>query len=223
MSSGFGTGYDPSLRKSLEAARVQAMTPLSRDDVTEIVNSVLHSLEGDVTAQDFRLYRELEALARFIQTTHDELAVIQPDEIIDRHIPTAHDELGAVVGATEQATNIIMDTCDAITNLGDKVPPEINNLLLDYVTRIFEACNFQDITGQRVTKVIKALEHIEAKVDAMMAAFGDEERRARAQSHHHTPEEVAADDDESWLLQGPQLPGQAIDQDEIDRLLASFG
>ena len=45
---------------------------------------------------------------------------------------------------------------------------------MDATTRIYEACSFQDITGQRITKVVKALHGIEEKVDAFVAAFGDE-------------------------------------------------
>ncbi len=42
------------------------------------------------------------------------------------------------------------------------------------MTQVYEACNFQDITGQRITKVVNTLKHIEEKVEALVSAFGDE-------------------------------------------------
>lgn len=224
--SAAGYGEEIALRRELDAAHAEAARPLSRDEVSEILWGIVRSLSGDMTANDLKMYSELEGLARYIHATRRELAMLRPDEIRQRHLPTAHDELGAVVNATEQATNIIMDTCDKITMLGAQVSPEVNNQLIEYVTTIFEACNFQDITGQRITKVVKALQHIEQKVEALVEAFGEELKRL--QDEHlleETPvvEVPPPEEDESWLLQGPQLPGNAIDQDEIDRLLASFG
>ncbi|HYD30406.1 MAG TPA: protein phosphatase CheZ [Azospirillaceae bacterium] len=220
-------GSDQALRQAIDAAREEAAQPLSRDEVGQILWDIVHSMEGDMSAGDLKLYNELEALALFIQNTKSEIAAIRPDEIVDRHIPTATDELDAVVGATEKATNNIMDCCDVLSNIAgmEGVPPEVSGQLIDLVTRIFEACNFQDITGQRITKVVKAIEHIEDKVNQLLAAFGDEARRAMAAqevAEPAPPAEVAKEGDD-WLLHGPQLPGNAIDQDEIDRLLASFG
>lgn len=41
----------------------------------------------------------------------------------------------------------------------------------EMIVRIFEACNFQDLTGQRITKVVRALSFIEERVDAMMGVW----------------------------------------------------
>ena len=50
--------------------------------------------------------------------------------------------------------------------------------LQDATTRIYEACSFQDITGQRITKVVAALKAIEAKVAQIVATFGSRAREA---------------------------------------------
>ena len=63
--------------------------------------------------------------------------------------------------------------------------------------------------------VVKMLKAIEQKVDSLVKAFGGEFGDAAAAA----PREVLTDED---LLNGPQLPTIASDQDEIDRLLASF-
>ncbi len=221
----FNLNADKQFRQRLDQARVQAATPLSREEVGEIVRQILASMGGDVSASDLKLYDELEELARYIHHARSEIAAIRPEEIRESHIPTATDELDAVVGATEAATNTIMDVCDLIGGLVPKLDAEHGALLTDAVTRVFEACNFQDVTGQRITKVVRTLKTIEAKVEALIVAFGEHagERSVPIQ----VPVVPAAPalggfDPDAALLHGPALPGQSIDQDEIDRLLASF-
>jgi chemotaxis protein CheZ len=99
--------------------------------------------------------------------------------------------------------------------------PAMAEKVTDAVTLVYESCNFQDITGQRITKVVKALKHIESKVDALVAAFGDEISKYKAQ---HPQAEKAKEDpmSDQALLNGPQLAANAGKQDDIDALLASF-
>lgn len=85
------------------------------------------------------------------------------------------------------------------------------------MTNIYEACNFQDLTGQRISKVVKALRHIESHIDRMILVFGE-------QLASHTV--GMSDQDatsESALMNGPQLPDKANKQDDIDAIPASFG
>jgi chemotaxis protein CheZ len=188
----------------------------SRAGVATIVHGVLNSMGGDVSAHDRKLYRELEELARYIHHVKSEVAAVRPADIRDEHIATATDELDAVVGATEKATFAIFDACDVVGVVAGAVDAGNAVKLNDAVTRIYEACNFQDITGQRITKVVKALKHIETKVDALVAALGEEAFRAPE------PAPPADTDPDKVLLHGPQSEAQAASQDEIDRLLASF-
>ena len=82
--------------------------------------------------------------------------------------------------------------------------------------RIYEACSFQDITGQRITKVVSTLKAIEAKVVQIAASFGTRRRTGGV------PVPEGAPSTETGLLNGPQLPAAAMDQADIDRLLADF-
>ena len=86
--------------------------------------------------------------------------------------------------------------------------------LQDATTQIYEACSFQDITGQRITKVVATLKAIETKVAQIVTTFGTSEREV--------PIAEAADGAEAALLNGPQHPTVAMDQSDIDKLLASF-
>ncbi|WP_366656464.1 protein phosphatase CheZ [Fodinicurvata sp. EGI_FJ10296] len=209
----------PGLAESLDEARANAEAPLTRSDVAEIIAEVIGTMEGDLTSLDFKIYRELDSLAKYIQAARSEIAQIRPDEISADFIPSATDELDAVVGATEEATGTILDTAEQIQNIAATLEGDVSDQLMTHTINIFEACNFQDITGQRITKVVNTLKHIENKIDTLVNVLGEEVAKARSSGAAQSAD--AADVDMS-LLNGPQLPDKAIDQDEIDRLLAEF-
>ena len=181
--------------------------------VAGVVREIMTTLDGDLSAADLKLYREVEALARYIREARREIAELETDEIRRHHIPAATDELDAIVSATEQATGAILDSAETVERVADSLDGEAREALCEAVTRIYEACNFQDITGQRIGKVVKALQHIEQKVDMLVETYGAAgEGRPRK----------AASPQEAELLNGPALPGEAATQAEIDALLASF-
>ena len=143
------------------------------------------------------------------------------DEVKDDYLPTAADELDAIVAATEKATNTIMDATEQIEGLMDKVDPEDASVIMEATSTIYEACGFQDITGQRTTKVVKALKDIEEKIDALVEAFGSEIEKFK-NDNPKADEESGRELTDEDLLEGPQLEEQAQTQEEIDALLATF-
>lgn len=210
------TDLQQKLFSEIKAATDGLERPLASDAVATIVTRILGALKGDVSPADLHFYNELADLAHYINQAKHDIAAIQPKQISTEYIPNATDELDAVVGATEEATNKIMDVCDEITALAGHCTPEINDKLIACTTKVFEACNFQDITGQRITKVVETLKHIDQKISVIVKAMGEE-------VHHSTGvplKHVHASDPEKGLLNGPQLPKNAIDQDEIDRLMS---
>ncbi|MGH6797232.1 MAG: protein phosphatase CheZ, partial [Roseiarcus sp.] len=166
-------------------------------------------------APDAGLYRDLESLADYIQSAKREIAALRPDDIRERHIPMATDELDAVIDATAEATGAILDAAETIERIAGDIPGETGTEIRQIVTRIYEASNFQDITGQRITKVVRTLKHIEHKIDAMLAVFGAAVPRPQRAA-------AAAGSDGDHLLHGPQLPADANRQDEIDAILANL-
>ena len=184
-------------------------------DIAEIVESLMVSMQGDISAVEVRLHGEILALVDYIRGAKDEIAKIQPGQIKNLDIPVATDELDAIVGATEVATNAILDAAEALTEIATEVPQEQADKLTDLTTKIYEASNFQDITGQRITKVIATLRQIEAKVVALARAVGEEIEDAAS-------EYVEKRSGDEALLNGPALPEAANTQDDIDALLASF-
>jgi len=204
--------------KGEAAARTGATRPLARAEITEVVQSVVATLRGDMTAADINLYHEVEGLALLIRTAKAEIAALRPDEIQEKHLPLAADELDAIVDATAEATHVILDSVEKIEAIGNGLPDDTKRMLGESVTRIYEACNFQDITGQRITKVVKTMKAIEAKVAALVTVFGDEIERVKAASDGASETNVNGPPSEQELLNGPQLPGGGNSQDDIDAL-----
>lgn len=210
-------GMPPELDARLADLRAQSRSP-TREDVAEVVAEMLQSLEGDLSEVNLKVYAELEGLAKYILIAKREIAALRPDDITSEHLPKATDELDAIVGSTEEATNGILQAMELLESLTAQMPAEVAGQVTNAVTQVYESCNFQDITGQRITKVVKTLKHIEDRVEALVAAFGDEIQKYRDTRPAEEPQKTG----DETLLNGPQLPDEAGKQAEIDALLASF-
>jgi chemotaxis regulatin CheY-phosphate phosphatase CheZ len=156
---------------------------------------------------------EFEILTAQVRRVRGELAAIRPDELRDLHIARASDHLDAVETTAESATNRILDAAEQIEMFAreglDGAPAET---VTSSVTRIYEACNFHDLTAQRVRKVAETLDLIEIRLGWLARALGpvrdDPAQLARAVSL-----QIAANDDQ-W--------GCPIDQEAVDGLLAKI-
>ena len=205
---------DTALARRIAALRAEQGETVAFDDIASVVESLVTSLDGDISAIDARVQHEVQALVDYIAKAKEELAALQPAEIPQHDIPAATDELDAVVRHTETATNAILECAENLGQLATATGGEVGESINAITTRIYEASNFQDITGQRITKVVRALRHIEEKVIALAAAFGEKIEPSRP------PLEKREGD--AALLNGPQLPQTANSQDDIDALLASM-
>jgi chemotaxis protein CheZ len=179
-----------------------------------MIEGLVAALAGDPAGSGRKLYAELAELALLIESAKREIAAAGAGDIAGRYIPEAHDELDAVIGATEAAAGTILDAAEAIEAACATLDQAAAQPIRAAVTHIFEACNFQDITGQRITKVVRTLKQIEQRVHVLLGTFGVE---GGAED-----EDVAAapDSGEASLINGPQLPDAAKDQSEIDAILA---
>ena len=109
---GRGGSGEQALRQQLEVqlSALAGLGPRAQPaEITDAVESVMATVEGDLSAVNLKLYAEIEALSRFIAAAKAEIASVRPDEINTEHLPTATDELEAIVGATESATNTILE------------------------------------------------------------------------------------------------------------------
>lgn len=162
---------------------------------------------------------ELTGLLRYIHRVRQEIAAINNPADEDFHFNSMGEQLDAIVKATEQATNRIMEAIERNSDIMDdvraKVADEEVGKLLDKMTDnnndVFEACSFQDITGQRVNKVVKSITYVEDRVNSLVEIWGKDVMAEVA------VETIEKTEDEK-LLDGPQLEGKGLSQDEVDSL-----
>ncbi|MBS0639010.1 MAG: protein phosphatase CheZ [Acetobacteraceae bacterium] len=213
-------GFEPGGR-GIEAlkqrlAQIRAEKPeLDPEMLAEVVRAVLTTISDELTAKEAALLQEVEELARTIVVAKTEIAALRVDDITDHDIPFATDELDAIVDHTAQATHAILASCETLDEVAGTISGEPSVKLQDATTRIYEACSFQDITGQRITKIVTTLKTIEGKIAHIIATFGQDMTHQGQRGERPK----GAEDD---LLNGPQLPEHAMDQSDIDKLLASF-
>jgi chemotaxis protein CheZ len=126
----------------------------------------------------FTMIRELGAISEIIRATRNELHRASLDSFQNEQLPNAHDELDEVIHSTEEATHKILEAAEIIT---EKLSVRGQYALVEEpVLSIFEACSFQDITSQRIRKVIHTIRFVEEniltllhKVDKELQAIDD--------------------------------------------------
>jgi len=170
-----------------------------------------------------KLKIELDLIYDAINRTKQEIAVLHGKSFNGDEMAKVTGELGAVVGGTEQATQQILEAAEAIDQSASAVskvtsPDQMRLLseeIQERVISIFEACNFQDLTGQRISKVMNTMKFIEHHINVMMDIWGGVDA-IRA----HAPPIVDDRVGDAKLLNGPKLDGDAghASQDDIDAL-----
>jgi len=181
-------------------------------EVLDLSHQLADAMKTFFGSLDRSIIGEFRYIADFIQKARDEISGLQANDIKDSRIPGASMELDAVVRDTERATETIMSEAETLlgaqpTDL-DLYKAEVDAAML----RIFEACSFQDLTGQRVNKVIATLRHIEERVGQFAGALGVKD----------TEQAVTATDQRAkdLLLNGPAINGPETTQDDIDAMFA---
>lgn len=182
-----------------------------KDQVVKLINSVLHKFETQSEMSGEVLMNELRELKKVIDDARAELGAARATDIQDKFIPSAADELDAIVESTAEATGTIMDSCEKIQEYAAKAGGQAGSDIEDEVTKIYEACAFQDLTGQRITKVVTTLQQIDTKVSALLGVMGDAIPTGKSDEDSRSGDEA--------LLNGPQLKGQGVSQEEIDKML----
>jgi chemotaxis protein CheZ len=170
-----------------------------------------------------KLKVELDLIHDAINRTKREIAVLHGKSFEGQEMARVNGELGAVVGGTEQATQQILEAVEAIDQaasaLSKNVSADQQKLLSEEiqerVVAIFEACNFQDLTGQRINKVMGTMKFIEQHINEMMEIWGGVDAIKA-----HAPPIIDAREGDARLLNGPKTDGDIghASQDDIDAL-----
>lgn len=207
-----------SLLKNLINQR-QQKGELSIEDVGSILQQVASDFHG-ATETDAFLRSEITKMAEYIDQAKMEIAEMM-SEHSDGEKPTANVsvQLDAVVKATEQASNEIMNVADAVQALAAGVGGEKEQKLMNEAMKLYEACSFQDLTGQRINKVISIVNYMDDKLHKLTALFSKADMDM-ASAKKTSATVIQGQFDERDLLNGPQLnqPTQA----DIDALFDDF-
>jgi chemotaxis protein CheZ len=175
-------------------------------------------------AEARKLKMELDAIYEAINRTKREIAALHVSSFEGAEMVRVADQLDAVVSGTQGATEQILSSAEFIDQAANSLAAAMKgehdralaNDIQEHVIQIFEACNFQDLTGQRISKVVAALKFIECHVVRMMEIWGGIE------SFQGIMPLATGHGDDGKLVNGPKLDGDLghASQDEIDALFA---
>ncbi len=216
----------------LRALRAQMASP-ARSAATETIDASVSRGAAEARAllatyraqieQCEKLKVELDLISDAINRTKREIAVLHGKSFNGGEMAKVNGELGAVVGGTEEATQQILEAAESIdqaaTALSKVTSPDQQKILSEEiqerVVSIFEACNFQDLTGQRISKVMSTMKFIENHITVKMDIWGGVDAIKA-----HAPPIVDTREGDARLLNGPKMEGDAghASQDDIDAL-----
>ncbi|PWC36336.1 protein phosphatase CheZ [Azospirillum sp. TSO35-2] len=167
------------------------------------------------------LRRELMEMAASIEQARREVAALRPPDGSSDKILSATNELDAIVISTERASFEILNAAERLMDLAGKLrasgaDPAMCNEIDGEVNNIFTACSFQDLTGQRTSKVVNALRYIEQRVIAMINIWGEDGLAGMVVAEEQTDKRPDA-----HLLNGPQLDGHGVSQADVDSMFDS--
>lgn len=199
-------------------AEAEAQSPATVAEAQAMLETYRAQIE-----QCEKLKIELDLIHDAIDMTKREIAVLHGTSFSGEEMARVNGELGAVVGGTEEATQHILEAAELIDQaasaLGKVTSAEqqaqLAEEIQERVVSIFEACNFQDLTGQRIKKVMTTMRFIENHITVMMDIWGGVDAIKA-----HVPPAVDTRSEDEKLLNGPKLEDDAghASQDDIDAL-----
>jgi chemotaxis protein CheZ len=122
-------------------------------------------------------------------------------------------ELEEVLSSSEAATQKVLAAAEEVDQVAHNLSAALTGKfeqglaqdILDLVIRIFEACNFQDVAGQRISKVLATFKFLEDHISRVLAEINN-----------------AAGPPRNGMLHGPRLEIDTghVSQAEIDSMFA---
>ena len=192
--------------------------PASGETIRQVDREALERARAQIAAAH-TYKQELGLIYAAVERTRNEMAVLNADTERGERTAHASRELAAIVGGTERATQSILQAAEEIDQAAHSLSATIKGEhdqglaqdIQDRVIRIFEACNFQDLTGQRVAHVLATLKSVEERVARLLAIWDGIEKFTPVVFND-------AREGDSRFLNGPKLPNERghATQDDID-------
>ena len=205
------------------------------DQILGELNDLRRKVNGDGQGDGSAAGQQLESaiavwsgvddIQRRLEITKSEISALESKGIgNEEQSSRTTDELRAVITGTEEATDAILAAAETIDDIaqrmasddGDEVVKKDGQAIADAVIQIFEACNFQDITGQRITKVVESLRFIEERIASMIDVW----QTINKMTDDAKPKVEDDIPPEKKLLNGPSLKTDAgvVNQDDVDAM-----
>lgn len=210
MARGDGAHF----QRVIDYLRDRRDSDVSLTDVVALAEITAESFSAFVRSMDTAIYKELREIADYITTMKAEIGVLQANDLKSQRIPAAGRELDLIVQSTAEATNTIMACAEAIIATDASDPVAYKAFVDEKMIAIFEACSFQDITGQRVRKVVDTLQQIETRVTRFATAINAKDHQGYVDEAERRRAERARD----LLLHGPQEKSRATSQATVDAM-----
>jgi chemotaxis protein CheZ len=206
---------------------------------------------GEGAESDKNMYERLGGIVRLLHDSLRELGYDRALTEASSQITDAQDRLEYVATLTEQAANKVLNTLDEGMPEQDKLSKQAQEmsgrwdalfagkLSLDEfkalagdsrgfaqavsvateaekarLLEIMMAQDFQDITGQLIKKVVSITKTVEHELAQLLRDNAPPETRAKLAEKEAAPVS---------LMSGPSVPEAALDQDNVDDLLADLG
>ncbi len=176
--------------------------------------------DGNETSAMGSLKRELALIHETIARNKRELSLLIGDGN-ERKMARAADELRASVDGMDYATQKILKSVEVIDDSAKALAAAQKSdyerglalEIQEHVVQVYEACNFQDVVGQRIGNVIGTMtmveDHVAAVIDRCNAIGERNETPAQAKSAQG-----------HGLLNGPKLDGDSghVSQRDVDEM-----
>ncbi len=167
------------------------------------------------------LKKEVAGLFNSFQRVRDELASLNIPSTEDNLLGSVAEQMTAITEETSSATNSIMEATEAIQTVNERLLKEIKfggarpnfEEIALHTNKIFEACSFHDITGQRLTKIATAISILEDSFGTLATVVG----KSALQTAKVEKKSIHRNDD-GLELTGPRVDDTAYSQEDIDKL-----
>jgi chemotaxis protein CheZ len=235
-----------------QVASSQPATPVApAAGMTDISVVAVANVAAGEGAEDKNMYERLGGIVRLLHDSLRELGYDRALTEASSQINDAQDRLEYVATLTEQAANKVLNTLDEGMPAQDKLSKQAQDmsgrwdalfagkLSLDEfkalagdsrqfaaavsdateaekarLLEIMMAQDFQDITGQLIKKVVAITKTVENELAQLLRDNAPPETRAKLAEKEAAPVQ---------LMTGPSMPSAALDQDNVDDLLADLG
>jgi len=148
---------------------------------------------------------------RLFQRARRVVARLQPNGPPGERLPRAIREMHAVIDLTDSAANAIMAAAEQIARVDLSDRDRAKTTIARACSQIFEACAFQDITSQRINKVLRTLKFVNCRLAVVQAAWANLSEGNEGTGTSPT--------DTHDFLAGPALEGEGLDQMQVNRLV----